>query len=82
MSGHRANTRLDHDLSKEFFEQGQRLDVAGDPEADCWLCHQTVDYTADRVAPDFRNSDHLLTVSEHPELESDPDKLLSLAHSL
>ena len=74
MSGKRTNTRLDHELRQAFFEEGQRLDAAGDPEANCWLCRQPIDYTAAQGStPDSHNLDHYFTVSEHPELQSDPD---------
>ena len=74
MSGQRTNTRRDHELRQASFEEGQRLDALGDSEANCWLCHERIDYDAGQGAtPDSHNLDHYLTVSEHPELQSDPD---------
>jgi hypothetical protein len=82
VSGQRTNTRLDHELRDAFFEEGKLLDAAGDPEANCWLCGERIDYVAaPNTTPDSHNLDHYLTVSEHPELQSDPDNFRH-SHSL
>ncbi len=74
MADKRTNTRLDHRLRDEFVEEGKRLDALGDPEADCWLCGEPIDYTAaQNSTPDSHNLDHFHTVEDRPDLQSDPD---------
>lgn len=71
--GARKSTRLMNKLRAEFFAQGKRLDAAGDPAANCWLCKQPVDYdVAPGTTPESHNLDHYHTVDEHPELQEDP----------
>jgi len=74
MAGQRVESRRHNELRLAFFEEGRALDAVGDPEANCWLCKQPIDYIAAQgTTPDSHNLDHYLTVSEHPELQSDPD---------
>ncbi|WGD38488.1 hypothetical protein [Lysinibacter sp. HNR] len=73
MSQHHKSTRLMKKLRKEFYEEGQRLHAEGNPEANCWLCSQPIDYdAAPGTTPDSHELDHFHTVSEHPELQEDP----------
>lgn len=72
----RTNTRLDHDLRDDFFDEGKRLDA--DPErwteSVCWLCKARIDYNVRAGStPDSHNLDHFHPVSTHPELQSDQD---------
>lgn len=70
----RTSTRLGHRLRAEFFEQGKRLDAAGDPAGNCWLCKQRIDYdVAPNSTPSSHNLDHYRPVATHPELQDDPD---------
>ncbi len=74
MAGQRVDTRHHNELRLAFFEEGRALDAAGDPEANCWLCHERIDYIAGQgTTPDSHNLDHYFPVSTHPELQSDPD---------
>lgn len=71
----RVDTRAMKRARAEFFTEGQRLDA--DPEtrhlANCWLCKQRIDYTAEPSStPDSHNLDHYLPVSDYPELQHDP----------
>jgi hypothetical protein len=71
--GARTNTRRMKTLRAEFFAEGKRLDAAGDPAADCWLCKQRIDYDVDPgTTAASHNLDHYFTVVEHPELQEDP----------
>ena len=38
----RPHSRRFEELKQEFFAEGRRLDEAGDPAADCWICGQRV----------------------------------------
>ena len=42
----RQTTRRYRRDKANFFADGQRLDAAGDPAADCWLCKRRIDYAA------------------------------------
>lgn len=69
----RTNTREDHRLRDAFFEEGKQLDAAGDPEANCWICRQPIDYVAaPHSTPDSHNLDHFKSVRDYPELQHDP----------
>ncbi|MBW3092661.1 hypothetical protein KIH79_06810 [Bifidobacterium sp. 82T10] len=73
MSGKRTHSRAFGKLKKAFFEEGQRLDAAGDPAADCWICHKRIDYTVPPGTTDLSHElDHYYPVSEYPELQEDP----------
>ena len=68
----RPDSRRMKRLRREFFEQGKRLDAAGDPAADCWLCRQRIDYNVEpHTTPDSHNLDHYHPFSTHPELLED-----------
>lgn len=70
----RTNTRRMHQLRHDFFEEGKRLDAAGDPAADCWLCKLRIDYTVPAgTSPDSHELDHYFSVRDYPELQEDPD---------
>ena len=69
----RPDSRRMKRLRREFFEQGKRLDAAGDPAANCWLCGHRIDYLAEpSTTPDSHNLDHFHPYSTHPELIEDP----------
>jgi len=69
----RTSTRLGHRLRAEFFEAGKRLDAAGAPEANCWLCKQRIDYdVAPNSTPSSHNLDHYHPVAVRPDLQDDP----------
>jgi hypothetical protein len=71
--GERTNTRRMRMLRAQFFEAGKALDAKGDPEANCWLCKQRIDYQAAPNSTDAsHNLDHYHTVKDHPELQEDP----------
>ncbi|WP_439593903.1 hypothetical protein [Microbacterium sp.] len=62
-----------HKLRDEFFEEGKRLDAAGDPAANCWLCKQRIDYEAGQgTTPDSHTLDHFHVVDDRPDLQEDP----------
>ncbi len=72
-NGDRKNTRRMRLLRAQFFAEGVRLDAAGDPAANCWICKERIDYSADAgTTDDSHNLDHFKSVSEHPELQEDP----------
>lgn len=80
--GKRTNSRLSHRLRDEFLEEGRRLAAVGDPAADCWLCHEPVDYVAaPNTTPDSHNLDHYYPVEDYPELQDDPSNFRH-AHAL
>lgn len=69
----RTNTRRMHKGRLDFFLEGKELDAKGDPEANCWLCTQPIDYAAPQGSTDeSHNLDHFKTVDEYPELQEDP----------
>lgn len=75
----RTNTRNMHKLRKEFYLQGKRAaarrnpEVLFDPDCDCWLCEQQIDYIADPSStPESHNLDHYYSVDDYPELQEDP----------
>lgn len=69
----RTNSRRAHVLRDEFFEEGRRLDAAGDPAANCWLCLGKIDYHVDpNTTSDSHNLDHFYPVADYPELQDDP----------
>jgi len=71
--GKRKNTRRMHLLRKEFFEQGQALDAAGDPAANCWRDGGRIDYDAPPSStPESHNLGHFKSVRDFPELQEDP----------
>lgn len=73
ISGKRTHSRAFGKLKKAFFEEGQRLDAAGDPAADCWICHKRIDYSVPPGTTDLSHElDHYYPVSEYPELQEDP----------
>lgn len=69
----RTNSRRMNKLREEFYQQGKRLDAAGDPEANCWLCKQPIDYdVAPGTTPASHNLDHYATVKDRPDIQEDP----------
>ena len=71
----RVDTRHMKKLRSAFFDEGQRLDA--DPEtrdlANCWLCGQRIDYTAEpSTTPDSHNLDHYTPYADAPDLLEDP----------
>jgi hypothetical protein len=78
----RVDSRRMHLLRAEFFEQGRRLDAAGDPAANCWICKQPIDYSVPaNSSPDSHALDHYQPVATHPELQHDPTNFRH-AHAL
>lgn len=74
MAGKRVNSRNMDKLRREFFEEGKALAEAGDPEADCWLCHTEIDYDVNPGSTeDSHNLDHFYPVDDYPELQEDWD---------
>ncbi|PPF18278.1 hypothetical protein C5B92_07120 [Rathayibacter sp. AY1A4] len=70
----RENTREDHRLRDAFFTEGKQLAAAGDPAADCWLCHTPIDYEAKpSTTDDSHNLDHAKSWHDYPELRRDPN---------
>ena len=74
-SGQRSTSRHMKQLTRNFFEQGKRLDA--DPatrvQATCWICRQRIDYDADPgTTEDSHELDHYYPVSTHPDLQEDP----------
>jgi 5-methylcytosine-specific restriction endonuclease McrA len=62
-------------LTRDFFEQGRRLDAdpATRAEASCWICLQRIDYdAAPGTTEDSHELDHYFPVSTHPDLQEDP----------
>ena len=71
----RPDTRRRKRLRKDFFSEGQRLDAGPATRhlANCWICQQRIDYTAEpNSTPDSHNLDHYRPYSTHPELLEDP----------
>lgn len=69
----RPDTRRMKRLRLDFFEQGKKLDAAGDPAADCWLCKQPIDYNVEpHTTADSHNLDHYRPYADAPELIDDP----------
>lgn len=71
----RTHTRLDQAQRTEFFDEGKRLDADDDTrtQADCWLCHQRIDYTVSAgTTLDSHTLDHYFPVDTHPELQNEP----------
>ena len=69
----RKSTRRFKQLKAEFYEQGQTLDHAGNPEADCWICKKRIDYTVKPGTTDKSHElDHYYPVSLYPDLQEDP----------
>lgn len=69
----RTNTRRDHQLRDEFFAAGKAFAAANDPEANCWLCKEPIDYTVGAgTTPDSHELDHYFSVADYPELQQDP----------
>ncbi len=72
-NGKRTSTRHFKELKEQFFEEGKKLDRAGDPAADCWICHKRIDYEAKPGTTDMSHElDHYYPVSLYPELQDDP----------
>lgn len=70
--GKRKNTRRMHLLRDQFFAEGKRLDAAGDPAANCWICKGSIDYEAEPGSTEqSHNLDHYKSVHHHPELQED-----------
>lgn len=73
MSKHHVHTRRLQLLKDEFFAEGVRLDAAGDPAADCWLCGQRIAYDVPPGSTgDSHNLDHYYPVSDYPDRQDDP----------
>lgn len=73
MVGKRTHNRRFAQEKQEFFEQGRRLDAAGDHAADCWICGKRIDYAAKPGTTDTSHElDHFYPVSQYPELQDDP----------
>lgn len=73
MASKRNLTRNFKKLKKQFFDEGKSLDAAGDPAADCWICHKRIDYTVEPgTTPTSHELDHYYPVSTYPELQEDP----------
>lgn len=71
--GNRTHTRRFERLRREFLDDGRRLDAAGDPAADCWICHKRIDYHAEPGTTDLSHElDHYYPVSLYPDLQDDP----------
>ena len=69
----RTNTRRMHKLRDEFFAEGQRLDAAGDPKANCWRDGQPIDYSVPaNTTPESHNLGHYKSVRDFPHLQEDP----------
>jgi len=69
----RQTTRRYRRDKANFFADGQRLDAAGDPAADCWLCKRRIDYAAKPGTTDQSHElDHYYPVSLYPDLQHDP----------
>lgn len=82
MSANRTNTRRMHRLRKEFFDEGRRLDAAGDPSANCWIDGERINYAATPgTTPDSHELDHYYSVANYPELQEDPSNFRH-AHKL
>lgn len=43
--------------------------------AECWLCHQPIDYAADASSDNSFSADHVMPYADHPELREDPANL-------
>lgn len=70
----RTNSRRMHAAREQFFQKGKELDAKGDPAANCWLCKERIDYSAEpHSTPESHNLDHYHPVATHPELQEDPD---------
>lgn len=70
----RTSTRSMNLMRAAFFEEGKHLDAKGDPDANCWLCKQPIDYSAPpNTTPDSHNLDHYFSVRDYPDLQEDPD---------
>ena len=64
--------RLEQD-KQAFFQDGKRLDEAGDTAANCWICGKRIDYTAAPSSTDMSHElDHYYPFSIYPELHDDP----------
>lgn len=69
----RNETRSYKQHKREFYEQGKRLDAAGDHAADCWICGKRIDYNAKPGTTDVSHElDHYYPWSLYPELADDP----------
>lgn len=55
---------------KRLREQLYKRDRAAN--APCWICGQDIDYRAPSGTPDAWEPDHMLPVSERPDLAFDP----------
>ena len=73
MSSARSSSRRFKALRDTFYEQGQLLDQALNPEADCWICKKRIDYTTKPGTTDTSHElDHYYPVSLYPDLQDDP----------
>jgi hypothetical protein len=73
MSKERVSSRHMNNLRTRFYEEGRRLDEAGDPAADCWICKKRIDYTVGPGTTDSSHElDHYYPVSLYPDLQEDP----------
>lgn len=71
----RVNSRRMQALRAAFFEEGKRLDAdpATRDQSLCWICRQRIDYDAEPGSTeDSHELDHVLPVSQRPELQEDP----------
>ena len=60
-------------LRTEFFEEGRRLDAAGDKAANCWRDGQRIDYDVPpNSTPESHNLGHYKSVRDFPHLQEDP----------
>lgn len=85
MSGKRVDTRRMKKLRDAFFEQGKKQSLSRDPAvrelSQCWLCRDTIDYTAaPGSTPNSHELDHAHPVDDRPDLQEDVDNFRH-AHS-
>lgn len=69
----RPHTRAFEKHKQEFFELGKQQAAEGNPQADCWICHKPIDYTARPGTTDLSHElDHYYPYSLYPDLIDDP----------
>ena len=69
----RPHSRRFEEDKQAFFADGKRMDEAGDPAADCWICGKRIEYAVQPGSTDMSHElDHYYPYSLYPELHDDP----------
>lgn len=69
----RPHSRRFEEDKQAFFADGKRMDEAGDPAADCWICGKRIDYSVQPGSTDMSHElDHYYPYSLYPELHDYP----------